>query len=32
VAWLFETLAMVLAVGIAVGWAPTRRLLARVGI
>jgi predicted membrane-bound dolichyl-phosphate-mannose-protein mannosyltransferase/Gpi18-like mannosyltransferase len=32
VAWLFETLAMVLAVGVAVGWAPTRRLLARVGI
>ncbi len=32
VAWLFEAAALVLAVGIAVGWAPTRRLLARVGI
>jgi predicted membrane-bound dolichyl-phosphate-mannose-protein mannosyltransferase len=32
VAWLYELAALVLAVGIAVGWAPTRRFLARVGI
>ena len=32
IAWLYEVAALAFGVGLAIGWAPARRLLARVGI